>query len=501
MTGKVYLVGAGPGDPGLLTIKGRDCLAAAEVVFYDFLVNPSLLELAPALARKVLVGKRHGVATVEQAEIERMMVEEARAGRRVVRLKGGDPFVFGRGGEEAEALHAAGVSFEVVPGVTSAVAVPAYAGIPLTHRDYASSVTVVSGQSGLKGAQQDWKALASGGGTLVFLMAMLKCGEITSGLITAGMDPETPAALLRWGTLPRQQTLVSTLARISDEASRQALKPPVVLVVGAVVALSTDLSWYQSLPLFGRRIVVTRARRQAAQLAHRLEAEAAEVVEFPTIEILDPEDPAPLKRACQEVGGYDWLLLTSANGAQRFLDALAAASDIRALAGVAIATIGPLTREVVESRGLRVEAEPARYRGEDLAAALGEVAGRRILLPRATEAREILPETLRGQGAEVDVVPVYRTVVPGEPRPLSTLDGADMITFTSASTVRNFLSITGQRGREILASTATAAIGPVTAGALETESGITADVVADSSTVGALAGAISDFFANLKSVK
>jgi uroporphyrinogen III methyltransferase/synthase len=499
--GKVYLVGAGPGDPGLLTLKGADCLARADVVLYDSLANDRLLRLAPAHAERCLVGKRHGRVTVDQDAIERMLIEHARAGRTVVRLKGGDPFVFGRGGEEAEACRNAGVDFEVVPGVTSAIAAPAYAGIPLTHRAYASSVTFVTGQPGdaREDAACDWEALARGGGTLVFLMAALRGPEIAAELIAAGMPGETPTATVRWGTTPRQQTSRASLAEVA-RAAHGEVRPPVVLVVGAVAQLAERIGWYESLPLFGRRIAVTRARHQADELGRRLEACGAEAVEFPTIEIAPPADPAAAAAAVARASTYDWVVLTSANGAERFLRGVRdAGRDIRDLAGVRIAAIGPATAAVVERAGMHTAAQPAEYRAEALAEALGEVAGMRVLLARAERAREVLPEDLRARGATVDVVAFYRTVPPAEPPPLSLLDGVDMVTFTSASTVENFVRIAGESARAVLGRVAVAAIGPITAAALE-RTGVAADVIAAPYTVEALADAIVRYFANRESV-
>ena len=502
MSGKVYLVGAGPGDAGLVTVKAVECLAQADVVLYDALANEQLLRFSPARAERRLVGKRHGRVTVEQAEIERLLIEHARAGRVVVRLKGGDPFIFGRGGEEAEACRSAGIPYEVVPGITAATAVPAYAGIPLTHRQFASTVTFVTGRPG-DGSEElsyDWEALVRTRGTLVFLMATLHAAGIASRLIAAGMDPATPAAAIRWGTTPRQRTIRAPVADIGERVDAEGLRPPVVLVVGRVAALAERLAWYESLPLFGRRIVVTRARHQAGELARRLEGLGAEAIEFPTIELADAPDGAALESALAAASRYDWVVLTSANGAERFFDAfLAPGRDIRDLHGVRIAAIGPATRAVVEKRGVRVAVEPAEYRAEALVEALGDVAGTRILLARAEQAREVLPEQLRARGAEVDVVAMYRTVVPAEPAPAERLSGADMITFTSASTVENFVTLAGDRVRTLLDRTAVAVIGPVTAAALE-RIGVAPDVMPREYTIEALVAAIVAYFASREAV-
>lgn len=496
--GRVFLVGAGPGDPGLLTLKGRDVLARADVVLYDALASDRLLAHAPEAAEKVLVGKRHGRESVSQQQIEDLLVARALEGKTVVRLKGGDPFIFGRGGEEAEACRRAGIDFEVVPGVTSAVAVPAFAGVPLTHREHSSLVTFVTGQSGSarSGYDVDWSALARTGGTLVFLMAMTRIGEIATKLIEAGMSPDTPVAGIRWGTLPRQRKVLSTLARIEADSNGELVRPPVIFVVGAVAGLAEELGWYERLPLFGRRIVVTRARHQAAALAERLERSAAEVVEFPTIAIETLPIPASVFDAAP---GYDWLVLTSVNGVEAFFGQfLAAGRDLRELAGVRLAAIGPSTREAIDARGLRVAAMPAEYRAEALLEALGDVQGPRILLARAEVAREILPDTLRERGAVVDVVPVYRTstaTLPAGRDAADVLGDFDMVTFTSSSTVSGFDRLCGGRAKEILDGKSVAAIGPVTAATLDAL-GIAVDVMPVDYTIDALASAIEAYFAN-----
>lgn len=495
MSGKVYLVGAGPGDPRLITLRGAECLRRADVVLYDALASPRLLELAPAHAEKVLVGKRHGRITVAQEAIERRIVEEARRGKVVVRLKGGDPFVFGRGGEEAEACARAGVAFEVVPGVTSAIAAPATAGIPLTHRDRASAVTFVTGSPGEKAGADpyDWHALARTGGTLVFLMAVVPLDEIVGRLIGAGMSPSTPAAAVRWGTTPRQKTVLANLGTIASRVRSYRLRPPAVIVVGEVVDLAPILSWYEKRALFGKRVVVTRAIHQAADLSDRLAEHGAEIVEFPVIEItrarateLPPET---------SLSRFDWLVLTSVNGVEQLFDRLAEAGrDVRELAGVRLAAIGPATRASIEARGLRVAAQPMEYRAEALVDALGDVEGRRILIARARDARDVLPRELSRRGAEVEICVLYDTVKPDPPPDLALLDRIDVVTFTSASTVRNFLDITGERGRAVLASSVVAAIGPITAEALAAI-GVAATVMPTEYTIPALVDAVVTYFA------
>jgi uroporphyrinogen III methyltransferase/synthase len=496
----VYLVGAGPGDPRLITVRGVECLAQADVVLYDALANPRLLSSAPAHAELRLVGKRHGRVSVSQEDIESAIVAEAKAGRTVVRLKGGDPFIFGRGGEEAEACARAGIPFEVVPGVTSAIAVPAYAGIPLTHRDHASSVTFITGRPGeRRTTAPDYGALAKDGGTLVFLMSVLAIEEIAANLLGSGLAPDTPVAAVRWGTLPAQRTLLSDLQGIGAAVEADGFRPPAVIVVGPVARLANSIGWYESLPLFGRRVVVTRARHQAGALSDRLEALGAEVLEFPTIELVPAAAEQALTEAFDAVGAYDWLVLTSVNGAERFFEAfLGQRRDIRDLAGISVAAIGPATRRSIERRGLRVAACPAEYRAEALAEAVGDVRGKRVLLARAEQAREILPQTLRQGGAEVDVLPLYRTVTPDPPPDPAVLAGADVVTFTSASTVSSFLALAGDSGRRLLDTATVAAIGPITAARLS-EAGVRSDLVPTEYTIDGLVGEIVRKFAAEKS--
>ncbi len=498
MSGRVYLVGAGPGDPGLITLRGADALSRADVVLYDALANPKLLELAPGHADLRLVGKRQGRTSVSQADIETALVQAAGEGKVVVRLKGGDPFIFGRGGEEAEACARAGVPFEVVPGVTSAVAVPAYAGIPLTHREHTSSVTFVTARAGEESVDlaPRWKPLAATGGTLVFLMGMLRAEEISSGLAQAGMLPDTPAAAVQWGTLPQQRTVRTTLGHLAEAIEARGLRPPGVIVVGGVAGIGEHIAWYESLPLFGRRIVVTRARHQAASLATLLERAGAQVIEFPTIEICPAPDRARVERAYVEAGSYDWLVLTSPNGAELFFKGyLKAGHDIRDLAGVSIAAIGPATAAAIERRGVRVAAQPSEFRAEALVDALGDPAGKRFLVARAAVARDVLPDALRAKGADVDVVAIYETRLPQPSADPALLDDVDAVTFTSSSTVTNFMTIMGDGGEPLLRDVVVAAIGPITAETLS-DTGITPKIVASQYTTACLADEIIDYFAN-----
>ena len=400
----MYLVGAGPGDPGLLTVRGAEALGLADVVVHDRLVHPSLLDLARPDAERIYVGKAPGRAEIEQAGINALLVEHGRAGRAVVRLKGGDPFVFGRGGEEAEALAAAGVPFEVVPGITSAIGAPAYAGIPVTHRGVSTHFTVVTGHEdpAKESSDVDWEALAKAGGTLVILMGAGRIGDIAARLAAGGRPPETPVAAVRNGTRADQETVRGTLATIADAG----IRAPAAIVVGEVAGL--DLAWFETRPLFGRSVVVTRAREQASELRHRLEGLGAEVIELPAIAI------EPLAFDVPDLSAYRWLVFTSANGVVAFFDrGLAPAGlDARAVAGLRLAAIGPGTAAALAERGLRTDLLPERFVAESLLEAFPTAAagGERVLLARAEHARDVLPAGLSERGYEVDVLAVYRTV-------------------------------------------------------------------------------------------
>jgi uroporphyrinogen III methyltransferase/synthase len=436
----VYLVGAGPGDPGLLTVRGAELLAAADCVVYDRLAAASLLELAPAGAELISVGKAPGRVEMDQEQINATLVDRGADGRTVVRLKGGDPFVFGRGGEEAEALAAAGITFEVVPGITSAIAAAAYGGIPVTHRGLSTHVTIVTGhEDPAKGRTDvDWGALARAGGTLVILMGVGHIVDIARLLVEGGRAPDTPVAAIRYGTRPEQTTIRATLGTIAEVGVRA----PSAIVVGAVAAL--DLTWFESRPLFGRRIVVTRAREQVSGLRARLEQLGAAVIELPSISI------EPLDVAIPPLGQYDWLVFTSANGVDAFFDRGLAPEglDARALSGLQIAVVGPGTAVALQSRGLRADLVPERFVAESLLAAFPEPerAGSRVLLARALAARDVLPDGLTTRGFAVDVLPVYRTSSAApDPANLAAVRAGefDAVTFTSSSTVTNFCTAVG----------------------------------------------------------
>lgn len=484
----VYLVGAGPGDPGLLTVRGAEVLAMADVVVYDRLSVADLLDLAPPAAERISVAKSAGRAVLPQDDINALLVERGRAGQTVVRLKGGDPFVFARGGEEAEALRAAGVPYEVVPGVTSAIAVPAYAGIPVTLRHSSTSFTVITGHEDPEtGDTIDWEAVARLGGTIVLLMAVGRIVPIVDRLLSAGLPADTPAAAIRWGTRPEQRTVRSTLQGIV----RAELAAPSVIVIGQVAA--TDLDWFESRPLFGRRVVVTRPRHQASALADRLREEGAVTVDVPTIDIVDPDDGGEaLRAAVAGLRSYDWVVLTSANGAERFCAQL---RDARDLAGCRIAAIGPGTADVLLDHNLVADIVPERFIAESLLEAFPLPTSTdtgRVLLARAAVARDVLPDGLRSLGWRVDVVDAYRTVpvVPSDEQ-RERVRSADIVTFTSASTVENWVAAFGVDEVPSMV----ACIGPITADAA-VRLGLRVDLVADVHTIDGLVDAVVERIAH-----
>ncbi len=504
--GKVYLIGAGPGDPGLITVKGVECLKGADVVVYDYLVSPRLLAQAQAGAQLIYVGKQASRHALSQEEINGLLIREAGEGKVVARLKGGDPFIFGRGGEEAEALAEAGVSFEVFSGVTSAIAVPAYAGIPLTHRRYSSSVAFITGHEdpSKEDSSIDWAKLSTGAGTLVFLMGMSQLPKILEMLIKHGRDPDTPVALIRWGTMAEQETWEGTLGGLKGELEKREFKPPAVLVVGDVVRLREKLRWFERKPLFGKRILVTRAREQASAFSHLLEGYGAEVLEFPTIEVLPPENWEGLDSAIEHLAGYQWLIFTSANGVDFFMKRLHhLGRDGRDLRGLRICAIGSATAEALMEWGLRPDFVPSEYRAEAILEGFGnmDLRGQRFLLPRAEVAREVLPEEIRRRGGEVDVVTAYRTLkAAGDAQRIKSLleeKRIHVITFTSSSTVANFTEIFEEEDWQgLLENVVIASIGPITAGEAARR-GIKTDIQPHEYTIPALAEAIVNYFRNL----
>ncbi|MDX6652248.1 MAG: uroporphyrinogen methyltransferase / synthase [Solirubrobacterales bacterium] len=463
--GVAYLVGAGPGDPGLVTRRALELIATADVILHDRLIPAGILDSARSGAELVYVGKRPGNPSMPQAEIERLLVEHARAGRSVVRLKGGDPFVFGRGGEEAEALVDAGIPFEVVPGVTAGVAAPAYAGIPVTHRDDASAVAFVTGhEDPAKGASAlDWEALARFPGTLVFYMGLKQLPEIAARLIDAGRPAGEPAAVIERGTTDSQRAVSARLATIAAEVAAAGIEPPALTVVGPVAARREQLGWLERRPLHGRRVIVTRARAQASGLAARLRELGALVVELPAIRIEPLIGSAEVGSAVAGIEAYDLICLTSANAVELLFEALAAAGrDARALAGAKLAAIGPATAAALERHGVIADVVPDSAVAEALAIALGELEleGRRALVARAAQAREVIPDALRDRGAAVDVIALYetRTEAP-DAAALAAAEDADYVTFTASSTVRNLLDAFGGR---LPAKAKVVSIGPIT---------------------------------------
>lgn len=505
MAGMVYLVGAGPGDYSLISLKAVDCLKRAEVVVYDRLADDRILGWAPRDAEFIYVGKASSHHTMKQPDINQLLVDKAKEGKIVVRLKGGDPFVFGRGGEEGLLLEENGLPFEVVPGITSAISVPAYAGIPVTHRGIATSFAVVTGhEDPTKGKSNiRWDKLATGVDTLVFLMGVANLPHITEELIENGRPADTPAAVIRWGTKPEQEVLMTTVGTAAEDVKRKGLKPPAIFIVGEVVKLRENLQWFDKLsqkPLFGRTVLVTRARSQASKLTACLEDLGARVIEKPAIAIAAPDDGyAAVDAAIAGIDAYQWLIFTSTNGVERFMERLfAAGRDVRALGYAKVAAIGKTTAGKLASYGIRADVVPQEFRAEGILEALkGKLPPHaKILLPRAAAAREILPEKLREQGAEVDVVPVYQTVMAetSEEERAALRDelerGAiDFVTFTSSSTVENLVKLLG--GIEPLAGVKTACIGPVTAETARRH-GIEPAVVASTYTIEGLVEAMRE---------
>jgi uroporphyrinogen III methyltransferase / synthase len=527
--GVVYLVGAGPGDPGLMTRRSLELIADADAIYYDRLIPPGALDGAREDAELIYVGKQPGVPSVPQAEIGERLVEAGRAGKSVVRLKGGDPFVFGRGGEEGEALRAAGVEFEVVPGVTAGVAATAYAGIPVTHRDDASAVAFVTGHEDPEKAETalDWDALAAFPGTLVFYMGVKRLDENAGALIAAGRDAEEPAAAIERGTWAGQRTVTATLGTIAATVEREAIKAPALIVVGAVAARREALAWLERRPLHGRTVVVTRARAQASGLARTLRGLGANVVELPAIRIESRIKSEEVRRAIATIADYDLICLTSPNGVNLLFEALAATGcdgaaggmalapiaagesaraadarlsagrlDARALAGATVAAIGPGTARALAAHGIRADVVPERFVAEALVEALADVdvEGKRVLVARAAEARDVLPDALRGRGAEVDVLALYETVREApDDEAVAAAQDADYVTFTSSSTATNLTEALGDR---FPARARIVSIGPITSDTVR-EAGLEVAVEADRHDVdGLLAALLADAATN-----
>jgi uroporphyrinogen III methyltransferase/synthase len=485
---KVYLVGAGPGDPDLITVKGRRLLARAGAVLYDHLANPSLLDLAPPEAERIYVGKKRAEHAHSQAKIIEMMVDRARRGMNVVRLKGGDPFIFGRGGEEVEGLAAAGIPYEVVPGVTSPLGIAAYTGVPLTHREHTSVVTFVTGHDL---AAVNWASVA-GSETLVVFMGLHHLPEIVASLISAGRPISTPAMAVQWGTRPWQRTVTGTLTDIVSRVEAERLTPPATIIVGDVVSLRERLSWYEKLPLFGQQVIVTRAREQSADLVARLAELGAQAIEIPVIEMAPPDNTWHLDICIERLESYDWFIFTSVNAVTFFVKRI---DDLRRIKG-SICAVGQATAQALRSMRLTVDLVPELNTGEGVADAFRsmEMLGQKVLFPRAGGAREVIPATLDALGAVVDAPVVYRNVIPQDAQArldkyMASGAGADWVMFTSPSTVNNFL---GLGGGPLLANARIASIGPITSEAI-LKHGFTVHVEPETPSTDAMIDAIANY--------
>jgi uroporphyrinogen III methyltransferase/synthase len=491
--GRVSLIGAGPGDPGLITVKGLERIRRADVVLYDYLAEPSLLKEARPDAEIIYVGKKAGDHAMRQEDINELLVEKARGGKRVARLKGGDPYVFGRGGEEALHLAENGVPFEVVPGVSAGVAAPAYAGIPVTHRGLATSVAFVTGHESPDKEESgiDWSKIANAADTLVFFMGVRNLPDIVARLVENGRPADTPIALIQWGSRPDQKSVAGTLETIVGRVLESGLKPPALIVVGAVVGLRERLNWFESRPLFGQRILVTRSRHQASQLSAKLAELGAQAVELPTIDIAPLEDFAELDAVIGRVGAFDWLIFTSINGVDAFFERFfALRPDIRALGGAKIAAIGQPTADRLRALRLAVDFVPERFISEEFVLEFikgHEAKGKSFLLPGSSMARDVIERGLRAEGADFTFVPVYRNIPVGDDGALARIldEGPlDWVTFTSSTTARNFFSLwKGERAFKI------ASIGPITSQTVR-EAGHEPDIEAADHTVDGLVEAL-----------
>jgi uroporphyrinogen III methyltransferase/synthase len=501
--GKVYLIGAGPGDPTLITVKGLELLKRAEVIIYDYLASPKLLKHVREDAKFIYAGKKGGTKhTHTQDEINAMLVEYAKAGKIVVRLKGGDPFIFGRGGEELEMLVKHDIPFEVVPGVTSATAAATYAGIPITHRDYTSSVAFVTGHEDptKKTTNIEWEKLATGVGTIVFYMGIKNLPTISERLIQHGRDPKTPVAVIRWASTPQQKSVVGTLNDIAAKVMEARIKPPALVVVGDVVLLRDKINWFEKRPLFGKRILVTRTREQASELVQKLEDQGGDCIEGATIALVPPENWDDLDRALDEIASYQWLLFTSLNAIKFFfLRLYEKGMDARDLKGPRVAVVGAATAESLLAYGIKADLIPKEFTGEGLGQSLVEsgVQGMKILLPRALKAREVLPEVLQDNGAQVTVAPVYRNIQPDDYEMVRwELENRkiDIITFTSSSTVKNFLKMIGEKDRDqLLKGVVIASIGPITSETAR-KNNLKVDIQPDTYTIPDLVDSIINYF-------
>ena len=503
--GYVYLIGAGPGDPGLITVRGRECIGRAEVILYDYLANEELLRHARPNAELIYAGKVGGAHNREQSQINELLVQKALEGKVVARLKGGDPFVFGRGGEECEALVAHRIPFEIVPGVTAGIGAAAYAGIPLTHRDFTTSVAFVTGHEGHDKdvSTIDWERLSLGSGTIVFYMGVKNLPQITASLLSHGRPPETPVALIRWGTRPDQEVLIGTLADIAEKARKTGFKAPAITVVGEVVTLRDKLRWFDNRPLFGRTILVTRAADQAGEFSRLLEAQGARILECPTIRIAPPESFTGLDDAIARLADFHWLVFTSGNAVTAFFDRLQRLGlDSRAIGPCRVCAVGPKTAEQLQAHGVRADLIPEDYKGEGVVAAFAEmdIHGLRILFPKGDRARDVIPTGLRQQGAEVAAPVAYRNLAPDSvPLPvLMALEErrVDCVTFTASSTVSNLAGLLGENHfLKLLEGVTVASIGPITSRTCR-ELGLEVLIEPREYTLAALTAEIVDYFYN-----
>lgn len=491
--GKVYLVGAGPGDIKLITIRGFELIRRADVLVYDNLVNKDFLRFAGAGAEIVYAGKEASRHELPQKKINALLAEKARDNNVVVRLKGGDPFIFGRGGEEAEHLARMGIPFEIVPGVTSAIAVPAYAGIPLTHREHASTVAFITGHEdeNKSASSINWHELAAGPDTLVFLMGMKNLRNIARRLIDEGKDPDTPACVIRSGTLPAQKVVSATLSTISDEARRMRLTPPGIIVVGNVIRLRETLNWFERKPLFGKKVAVTRSEHQSRRFGELLTDLGAEPVYLPTIDIEPIVPNSRLRNAIDRISSYDAIIFTSANSASIFFAHMrGSGKDARVLSQVTIIAIGGATASRLAVYGIKADLVPEKYTSEGIVSVLEAfgVSGKSFLLPRAEDARDVIIRYIRENGGSCSVVPIYRATVPSPAESLP--DDLDVVTFTSSSTANNFILL---YGKDKLKNRIVASIGPVTTATL-IRSGINVDIEARQSDIPGLISAIETHF-------
>jgi uroporphyrinogen III methyltransferase / synthase len=495
---KIYLVGAGPGDPELITVKGKECIKNADVIIYDFLAAPELLRFAKKEAEIIYVGKKGGSHTMPQEKINELIVKKALENKTVVRLKGGDPFIFGRGGEEVEEIIKARVDFEIVPGVTSAIAAPAYAGIPLSHRDFTSSIAFITGHESIKEKSNiNWHSLANGIGTLVFLMGVKNLPNIINNLKKNGMPEETPAALVRRGTTHEQITVTGTLKNIVKKSKEANIKPPSIIIIGGVVNLHEDFKWFEKRPLFGKKILVTRARAQASNLVKKLSEKGAFCVQFPTIKIIPISDFTYIDNAIKKISSYDWIVFTSVNGVFYFFERLFELGlDARSLGNLKTAVIGPTTSAKLLEFGIKSDIIPESYIAESVIKAFSNenIKDKKVLVPRAKEARPILCEKLIEMGGYVDEVSIYETIKSDENSEylLNLLEEKeiDIITFTSSSTVKNFKALLPEdKFSELMKGVIIASIGPITSDTAKSL-GFSVDIEAKEYTISGLCEAV-----------